>query len=292
MKKWLIFIVLFLSINLVLAQTIQVPAQTPKKESGFWGIFGFLKSPLFWYILIGGILLIGLLIGIFFLVRWIIKFIKTRSNIFYKLRTERQKLARIQQSYSSKAWYHIEKNTPIRLVNQVNGKIKISSPIAYHRGDYKTHEGNLVISMNLLGKKKWWLFPITDMIIIPNKKKVEISRKMQNGKVEVISIENLPQAEDIIQFNKNEILIYAESLSNVGEFFVPVLKATDGKIIDLSLPAYVSLKEVIVGDYLFNQSDEFVNLSKKAMNLNPSIRAETKLRDSNQGVEIPQGERR
>lgn len=289
MKKWGLFLILFISLNLVLAQTIQVPNQQPAKKTGFFeNTFGFLKSPYFWYILIGFILIVAILIGVFFLIRYIVKFIKSRNNIFYKLKTERQKLARIQQSYSSKAWYHIDKNTPIRLVNQTNGKVRISSPVCYHRGDYKTHEGNLIISMNLLGNKKWWFFPITDLIVIPNKNKIDISRKMQSGKMETITIDNLPTASEIVQFNPNEILIYAESLSNTGEFFIPVLRAKDGKIIDLSIPTYNSIKEVLLTNYLSEQTDDYVKIAKKTMDLNPHIRAEQRIRDSSGSVEIPQ----
>jgi hypothetical protein len=288
MKKWLVLLAILFSINLVLAQTIQVPTQQTEKKAGFFeNTFGFLKSAYFWYILLGFILVLAILIGIFFLVRYIVKFLKSRNDIFYKLKTERQKLARIQKRYPSKAWYHIEKNTPIRLVNQINGKVRLSSPIAYHRGDYRTHEGNLVISLNLIGNKKWWFFPITDLLIVPNKKSIEISRKTEHGKPVTIAIDNLPQAEDIIQFNENEILIYAENLSNTGQFFIPVLRAKDGKIIDLSLPAYQSLKEVVMGNYLAEQTDDFVKIAKKTMDLNPNLRYQTKAGDSSQSVEIP-----
>jgi len=108
------------------------------------------------------------------------------------------------------------------------------------------------------------------------------------GKTEKIEINNLPKATDVIKFNEDEILIYAESLSNVGMFYVPVLKAKDGKIIDLSLPVYQSLREVVMGEYLYSQTDEFTKIAKKSIDMNPSLRFQSKLSDSNQSVEIPQ----
>ena len=261
----LAFIILFLLIPFTYSQqTIQVQQEpTPKKAGFFASTFGFLKNPIFWYIVIGFILLTAILVGLFFLIRWLVKFLKSRSDIFWQLRTDRIKLAKIQRRYPSKSWYKIHKNTPIRLVKNENGHLFISHPIAYHRGDYTTHEGNVIICMNLINNKKWLFFPITDLLIVPNKENIEITRRNEKGKTEKVIIQNLPQAKDIIQFNENEILIHAENLSNVGMFYVPVLKAKDGKIIDLSLPVYQSLKEVILGDYLYNQTDDFVKVARK-----------------------------
>ena len=282
-------IVLFLLISLVSsAQTVVVkPEATPEKKGFFSNTFGFLKSPIFWYIVVIFIIILALLVGVFFLVRFLVKFLKSRSDIFWRLKVERMKLARIQKRYNSKAWYHIERNTPIRLVRKENNKLFVSSPIAYHRGDYSTHEGNVIISMNLVGNNKWWFFPITDILVIPNKDKVEIRKKTENGKEKTIVINNLPQAKDIIQFNDGEILIHAESLSNVGLFYVPVLKAKDGKIIDLSLPVYQSLKDVALGEFLYEQTDEFVKTAKKSIDLNPHLRYEIKSGDTSQQVESP-----
>jgi hypothetical protein len=270
------------------ADVIQVAQEpTPEKKNFMSSTFGFLKEPIFWYIVIGFALLIAFVIGLFFLIRWLVKFLKSRSDIFWKLKTERIKLAKIQKRYPSNSWYKVEKNIPIRLVKKENGKLSISQPIAYHRGDYMTHEGNFIICMNLRNNKRWFFLPITDLLIIPNKEKVEITRRNDKGKVEKVMIDNLPQAKDIIQFNENEILIFAESLSNVGMFYVPVLKATDGKIIDLSLPVYQSLREVITGDYLYQQADDFVKVARKSIDLNPNLRYSMKAGDSNQNIEIP-----
>jgi hypothetical protein len=168
------------------------------------------------------------------------------------------------------------------------GKLIVTEPIAYHRGDYVTHEGNVVLCLNLRENKKWFFFPITDLLMIPNKEYVNIIRKNNKGKDEIIKIENLPQAKDIIQFNGGEILIFAESVSNVGMFYVPVLKAKDGKIIDLSLPVYQSLKEVVLGDYLYQQTKDFVDIAKRGITMNPNMQYEIKTKDANTNVEVPQ----
>jgi hypothetical protein len=289
-----LILMLIFSIPLIFsAQTIVVPQEQPEQEQGFLSkSLGFLKSPIFWWIVIGVVILIAIIIGLFFLLRWIVKFLKSRNNIFWQLRTHRIKLAKIHRRYPSKHFLKTEKNFPIRLVREQNGHTIVSEPIAYHRGDYTSHEGNIIISMNMRFNKKFWFFPITDLLIIPNKEKVEIEQRTEKGKTIKIIIDNLPLAKDIVQFNENEILVYADSLSNIGssgnEFYIPVLRAKDGKIINLSLPIYQSLKEVILGDYLLEQSDEFVRIAKKSIDMNPQLRYAMKSGDSSQSVEIPQ----
>lgn len=271
------------------AQTIQVQENPPpEKKSFFSTYFGFLKSPLFWWIIIIIIIVIILLICFFFFVRWLVKFLKSRNDIFWKLKSERISLSRLQKSYPSSHFWKVYKNTPIRLVKKSDdGKMILTEPIGYHRGDYTSHEGNIIMNLNLKDKKKWFFFPVSDILVIPNKDKVEIKQISDKGKITTITIDNLPKAKDIIQFNPNEILIFAESLSQIGLFLTPVLKSKDNKIIDLSLPIYQTLKEVILGDYLYSQTGSFADLSKKGLEINPYIRSINKLQDSSSNVEIP-----
>jgi len=285
----LAFIILTLIIPLISSATVVVNTPPPEKKPSFFDTyFGFLLSPIFWGFVIFFIVFILILVAIFFIARWIIGFLKAKNNIFYQLRKDRIKLSKIHSRYDSKHWFKVQKNTPIRLVSKDTGKLIVSQPIAFHRGDYTTHEGNVIISMNLKGNNKWFFFPLTSLLVIPNKESVDIVKKRKDKKDEIITINNLPQAKDIIQFNLGEILIFAESLSSVGEFYVPVLKAKDGKIIDLSLPVYQSLKEVVLGDYLYQQTKDFVDLSKKGITMNPNMQYEIKTKDANTNVEVPQ----
>lgn len=281
------FIFLFLLIPIISSANVVVNPPPEKKTGWFDTYFGFLKSPIFWWIVIGFVFITIILVGLFFLIRWLVKFIKSRKDIFYLLKSERLQLAKIHSTYNSKHFWKVHKNTPIRLVKKDSGKLIISEPIAYHRGNFTTHEGNVVISMNLRNKKKWLFFPITDLLIIPDKEYISIDHKNQFGKSEPMIIKDLPRAKDIVQFNDGEILLFAESVSAVGIFYVPVLKAKDGKIIDLSVPVYQSLKEVVIGDYLYQQSADFVDVAKKTINLNPNLAYSVKERDSNTNVDIP-----
>jgi hypothetical protein len=282
-----IFLVILLTLPIILAQSVVEVAKEEEKTSIWSAPFQILKSRIFW----GGVVLfalfVGILIGLFFIVRWVVKFIKSRSDAFWRLRSERIKLSKTHRRYPSKAWFKIEKNTPIRLVKKEGDKLIVTRPIGYHRGDYVTHEGNVIISMNLVNNNKWFFFPITDILIIPNKDNMEIITKNIKGKKEIVKLENLPKPSEIVRFNENEIQIFAESLSYTGMFLIPVLKSKEGKIIDLSMPVFDSLKQVVLGEYLYEQTDEFSRLAKKSMDINPNLRYQQKASDNSQSVEIP-----
>lgn len=296
-KKSVIF-VSFIFILLIIsfvnsAQTIQVQEDVAPKEEGWFNkYFSFVKSPLFWGILVLIFVVVIIILGIIFFISWLVRFFKERSDIYLKLKKDRIILSKIQKSYPSTHWWKVHKNTPIRLVNKsLNGKISISEPIGFHRGDYTTQEGNIIISLNLKGKKKFFVFPMIDMLIIPDKESVDIEQaKKEKGKDNKITINNLPRAKDMIQFNPNEILIFAESLTYVGIFLTPVLRTKDNRIMDMSLPVFHSLKEVVLNEYLYQQTNDFSVLAKKSMEINPNIRAITKTSDATQNVDIPTGD--
>lgn len=293
MKYWkreIVFLLGFLFLLPLIsgATIVEVPQAPQDTTTSVWKLpLDILKSRIFW----GGVAILVVvvifIVIVFFVIRWLIGYLKSRSDIFWRLRKERMNLCKVHRRYPSTHWWKVEKNTPIRLVKREGEKLIITKPIGYHRGDYTTHEGNTIISMNLHGNNKWFFFPITDLLIIPNKDSINIAQRDDSGKGVITKLDNLPKSTDIVRFNENEILIYAESFSHVGMFLIPVLKSKDGKIIDLSLPVYVSLKQVVMGDYLYEQTDEFGKLAKQSMNINPNLRYQMKAGDSSQSVEIP-----
>lgn len=264
--------------------------QPEKKEGWFSKYFGFIYSPIFWGAMVFIVLFFIILLGIVFFIRWLVKFIKLRNDIYYRARSDRMKLARIHKTYPSKHWLKVSKNTPIRLVKLVNNKPYISSPIGYHKGDYMSHDGNFNISMNLIGDKHFFIFPKASLLVIPDRDSFKINSRDDKGKLKEIEIKDLPRVDKIVQLTANDILLYCESISNIGLFHFPVLKAVDGKILDLSMPIYKSLKDIAVSEYLYEQSDEFVKVNKKAIDMNPNIRGTQKINDSSGNVEIPRND--
>jgi hypothetical protein len=266
---------------------VQNPDQSTQQGSGFWS---FIHTAWFKGAIVIIILAIILIVLIVLIGRWLVKYIKTRNDIFYQVRQNRLKLAREQRTYPSKSWFRITRNTPIRLCyKDANGKIKLTRPIAYHRGDYTTHEGNLVISFYMQGHKTFLIIPKIELLVIPNRKEVIVKTKdYKTGKEKEITYSNLPTAKDIVQFNEGEIILYCKSISNLGMFYIPVLEGTkDGKVIDLSMPVYQSLKDVVVEEFLFSQTDEFSKVAKKSIDLNPNLRYDMKRSDPSQSSEIP-----
>jgi len=249
----IVFVLLLVFSQIVSAVTVvnvEKPNQPEEKGNFLSNSLSFLKEPIFWYVVIGIVIITIFAVILFFIIRWLVSFIKSRNDIFFLLKKDRVKLAKIQRRYDSKHWLKIKKNTPIRLVRKENGKLVISRPFAYHRGDYLTNEGNIILSLNLEGKNKFFFFPETDILIIPNREKVDVEQLDEKGETKVVTIDKLPRAKDIVQFNENEILLFAESISKVGQFLIPVIKTENGKVIDLSMPTFASLKEVVLGDYL------------------------------------------
>jgi hypothetical protein len=300
MKKGanLVFTILFLAllfgIPLVSSaqQVIQVPTgDQPAKPKGAWDSFvSILKSPAFWWGLFIFLLIIGAIIGIGFFIKWLIGFIKQGDDVFYKIRKEKMKLAKAQKTYPSKAWLKYEKNTPIRLMRKNSeGKAYLTKPIAYHRGDYTSHEGNIVIAFNMKGNEIMWVIPKTELLIIPNRKEINIDTRDAEGKSITVRLKNIPTAKDLVQFNENEIILHAESICNTGYFYVPVVKTENGEVLDLSIPTYATLKEVAIGNLLFEQTHEFVQVAKKSINMNPNLTYDIKRSDSNQSIEVPTG---
>ncbi|CAK0770710.1 hypothetical protein CCP3SC1AL1_520005 [Gammaproteobacteria bacterium] len=271
---------------------VQEPNQ-PQVANPFASIGAFFSSSFFWWLL--GILIIVIILGVvgYFLVKWAIKYIKLQNDMFYQIRKERIKLASAQKRLSSswtwwKCWQY-KQNPPIRLIRKdKDGKPQISSPVAYYRGDFQGHEGNLFISFNMKGNHYLWgLIPKTELLIIPDRKEMTIKIHKGRGETEDRKFENLPTVNDIVQFNPNEILLYADGISNTNYFYFPVLKTPNGKIIDLSMPIYAGMQELAVTEMMYSQTDMYAKSSKKIVELNPSVRYVSKTGDMNQSVEVP-----
>lgn len=296
-KKGVFFLVILilgtLLINFVSSQTIiQTQQPEPEQKAGFFStLLGVISSPLFIGIVVVGLVIVGLTFLLAWVIIKIIKYIKLRTDLFYKLKIERVKMAKNQSRYTNvKHWFKIDKNVPIRMIKIDENNVPIiTNPVAYYRGDYISHEGNLMIAINLPYRKRFWIFPITDILVIPNKEDVETTEQEEkNGKKsEVTKLVKIPVAKDLVKFLDREILIYGESITMSGTFFMPVVKDKDGKVLNLSIPIYKAFKEVVAEDLLYTQTSQFVDLTRKAVDMNPNLRYATKLGDQNQAVELP-----
>lgn len=221
----------------------------------------------------------------------VVQLIKKRTDVFYRIRSERIKLCSAHRRYPKKIskfriWKYW-KNAPIRLrqFDPTTGKLSLSKPIAYYRGDMAGPEGNLLISFYMPGNNFWYVFPKTELLLInqKQKRKFNIGRD-KDGKEQIIE-RTLPTAKDIVQFDDDSIILNCDGISLTGMFYVPVLHDSENNIIDLSAPAMQSMEEVAISNVFYESLDGWAKATKKAVEANPGVRISQKTGDHNQTVE-------
>jgi hypothetical protein len=232
------------------------------------------------------ILVLGLLL---WLLIWLIKKLKEGADIWYKIRKDKKHLCKMHKDqWRVKAFFKFSKNNPIRIYftnsNQIHSKI-----VGYYKGHYTSRDGNITILFNC--RRKWLIFPMSDLLVINAKKEMIIAKKsvvINKGKQEIITEHetvNLPQ--NILTFNPDEVVLnaYSIDMDYRTEIFFPVIKDIDGNIINMALPTYESMKQVAIEGYLYDQTDDFVKVAKKSIDLNPMIRGVNKVSDSSSSIE-------
>jgi len=291
-----IFVIILLGNIVNAAQVIEVNnnnnGQTQKKEGLGAQVWNTLTSPLFITILIVTIFLIIVLTIFYYLIKFIIRLFKGQTDVYEKLKNDRIKNAIRQRRYKSTHSFRIRKNIPIRLIKKnEKGENFVSRPIAYYRGDYLSHDGTINLAVNFVEKTHFWFIPDKDLILIPNKDKITFKRK-EGKEIKDFTIDGLPKSKDLIIFNEEDIIIRAEAFDPVGNFYIPVLRLTDNEVMDLSIPTYASIKNVISDDLLYTQSNDFIQGINRAISMNPEVKVKEKFNDPNKDVqpstEVPQ----
>ena len=282
-----LFIFIFLaSIVFSATQTISVVEEpaTQEQQKTFWQII----KPF----VIAGVIILVILGGLVWLTIWLVKKIKEGKDIWFKISKDKKHLCRMHRDkYRINAFFRFRKNCPIKIY-YVNDSHIHSKTVGNYRGHYISKDGNITMMFNY--RRKWLIFPRNDLLIINSNKDVVISRKevKDDGKKKevVIISEVIPLPKNIVSFNPDEIILnaYSIDIDYRSEFFVPVLKDKDGNVINLALPAYESMKQTAIEGYLYDQTDDFVKVTKKSIDLNPLIRGVNKISDSSSSIESGQ----
>lgn len=240
-------------------------------------------------VIVGIILLTLLIIGIVLLIGWLTQFLKTRKDLFYRIHKERTTLCKLNNRYgkAGKHWWKIEKNIPIRLLKKdEKNRVTLSAPIGYYRGDFVGNEGNLYIAWVSRLYKRFFIFPKINLLIVNNKSVKTIRLKEEkSGEMVEKSITGLPIAEEIIQFNDREILIFAENFSDCGMFFVPVIKTAKGQPLDLVPVISSDLVDVAMARIFQGAITEWARLNKEGANVNPYATFANKVNDTSSSIE-------
>jgi hypothetical protein len=233
-------------------------------------------------LIILGLIVVGVLIYVAYRVY---KWLKVRNDLLYQVRKERLKLCRAQRVYGAKHWLFAEKNPPIRLFyyRWQDGKPYplLSRPVAYYRGSFFSNDGNLMISIYVPGNRILFIIPRSELLVINNKpeRTINIGRNTYTYK--------LPTAKEMVEFRQSpdEVILYADGISDVGNIYVPVIRDAEGDPIDMATFAIDSMHDVAM-PYHFNEMlNRWSEYNKKAVDTNPYVRIANKTSDSNMSVE-------
>lgn len=283
---YLVVIVLFLGIlsfPVLSAQTISIveKGQSPEPQQT---LFQTVMS--YWWVLIIIIAILGLLLwGLIIL----IKKIKEGQDVWFQIKKDKKKMCLIHKDRGRvRAFFKFEKNCPIRVCytnsNQLHAKT-----VGYYRGHYLSHEGNLCILFNC--RRKWLFLPLADILFINVKETHTLSKReaVTEGKnTKVVHIDyDVKFPHNFYQFTPDEVILYARGIDvdyRTG-YFYPVLKDKYGNVINMALPVYESVKQIAIEGYLYDQTDDFVKVAKKSIDLNPMIRGVNKVSDSSSSID-------
>ena len=279
------FIFLIIGSSAVLSATQTISVVEPSKESASEGktIWQILK-PFMW----GGLIIIIILELLIWGVWWLMKKIKEGTDVWFKIMKDKKHLCKMHRdNWRVHAFFRFHKNQAIRIY-YINDKSIHSKVVGWYKGHFISRDGNITIMFNF--RRKWLVFPKNDLLIINSKKEIIIPRKeVQEGKIKEIKIihDTLILPQNIATFNPDEVIInaYGIDMDYRTEFFIPVLKDKEGNVINMPLPTYESMKQVAIEGYLYDQTDDFVKVAKKSIDLNPLIRGVNKVSDSSSSIE-------
>jgi hypothetical protein len=236
---------------------------------------------------IGLAVLTFIIIGLYFVISWIIRYFKEQNDLYIGLKKKQMELCS-QHAYRKVHRWLIGRNKPIRCAYNNGGEVKITEPIAFYGGHYYSPTGDIIMRIFGHAFKTFWIFPRQELLIINQKAEREYRVTSSDGKTEMRT-QQLPVSS--VQFNDNEIIITGMGISNLdaaGLFYVPVLKDTGGSIINLSVAAFQSITDIAVGDALLGNAKLYVEASRRGVEMNPYIRGIQKIQDTSQTIEQPQ----
>lgn len=265
------------------SQTISI-VENPEPTKEDFSIGKFFKR--YWVFILVGFLLV---FGLIFLLIYIINKIKEGRDVWYQVWKHKKHLSKIHRDkWRLRAFFRYSKNNPIRIIYHEGGQV-FTKVIGYYKGHYTSHEGNITMMFNC--RRKWLIFPRSDLLILNTRAKMTIYEKKEvdkGTKKEIIrDSKEIDLPYDFVTFGQSEIIIYAYAIDMDirTNFYYPVLKDKDGNIINMFFPTYENMKQVVIESYLFDQTDDFVKVAKKSIDLNPLIRGHNKVLDNSSSIE-------
>jgi len=258
MRKILSILTVLLLIFPIFAQKVIEPIPS-KKEGVFSGIIQFVVKYWLWFVVIAvaGVIIVFIIM--------LIKRMKGKVDPFLEDYKKTKNLCKFQKDPTIKQ---------VWLIHDKGMKY-----LGKYIGSAITQDGYQNI---LLWKfKKWFLFwfPIRldffdlvkeDFIVRCNLNKTyKYKVKKDDGTEETKSIE---LTHDIAVKDGDKIIIKGVGIERVRYFFYPVLRDKAGNIVDGKLEVFEREKDGALINSMYQQVEDFANISRTLINMNPSVR--------------------
>jgi len=261
MNKFLLSLVLLiLFIYPVFAQDKVIEPISEQKEGVFGGMIEFVTKYFLWFV----VAIVGVIIAVFIIM--LIKRMKKRIDPFLSDYKKVRKLCKFSRDSSIKHVYMVsDKNLTYM------GK---------YLGECITNDG--FKNILLFRFKKWYLFWIPlfldffdlvkeDFVIRCNLNKV-YKYRWKDPKTGEEQEKQVELSHDIVYKDGDKLIIRGFGMERVRYFFYPVMRDKEGNIVDKKLEIFARERDSALIDVLYNQTEDFANISRELVNMNASAR--------------------
>lgn len=155
----------------------------------------------------------------------------------------------------------------VQVIGQFGAKI-----IGYYQGECITSDGYR--NFLLFNGRKYLFWKNIFVIKVNMNENLKIETRDEKTGNRIIQEYELPK--DLIIEGESLIAIKGEGLDKAGYFFYPLIADNNGNIVNMDLIAYTRSKDVALMDTLYQQTEDFANVQRQAINMNPNIRFKLK----------------
>ena len=220
----------------------------------------------YWIYILMGFLALVVIVTIILL----IKRMKKRVNPF------------IDEYKKVKALCKFQKDPTTREVYMISDKgLK---HIGHYMGEAITQDGykNVLFWKH----KKWYLFwfpakfdffdVVKETMIIRCNVNNTFKFKEYDPNTKKDTLKTYTLAKDLITKSEDKLLIRGHGLERVKFFLYPVLKDSAGNVVDKSLEIFERERSPAMMSTMYQQAEDFANVSRELININPNVRYITK----------------
>lgn len=151
----------------------------------------------------------------------------------------------------------------VQVIGQFGAKI-----IGYYNGECITSDG---YKNFLLFNGRKYLFWKNIFVVKVNMNE-NLRIETRDDKTGERKIHEYVLPKDLLIEGENVIAIKGEGLDKAGYFFYPLIADNKGNIVNMDLIAYTRSKDVALLDTLYQQTEDFANVQRQSINMNPYVR--------------------